>query len=335
MILRRENGQKPQVTRMDPSNRMLAREAIGIFLPPALTLVLFLVTLFAVFVPHLEKALWNQKKVQISNEVQTVWSILQYYERSAKAGEFPRETAQELAKDHLRSIRYGDDGKDYFWINDMGPVMIMHPFRPELEGRNVSAVSDPEGKLMFQEIVDTVKEGGSGYVAYAWQWKDDPNRIVPKISYVKSFSPWGWIVGTGVYVEDIREEIDRLKKQILLASAVIFFGIVLLALLIVRNLLRVWAQRVEAEKELNEYKDQLEDLVEQRTAELKEAMSKVKILGGFLPICASCKKIRDDKGYWNQIESYIREHSEAEFSHALCPECAKRLYPDIYTDDVT
>jgi len=62
---------------------------------------------------------------------------------------------------------------------------------------------------------------------------------------------------------------------------------------------------------------------------LQDALKKVKLLSGLLPICASCKKIRDDKGYWNQIESYIREHSEAEFSHGLCPECAKKLYPEI------
>lgn len=62
---------------------------------------------------------------------------------------------------------------------------------------------------------------------------------------------------------------------------------------------------------------------------LQKALSEVKTLRGFLPICASCKKIRDDKGYWNQIETYIREHSEAEFSHGLCPECARRLYPDL------
>ncbi len=63
--------------------------------------------------------------------------------------------------------------------------------------------------------------------------------------------------------------------------------------------------------------------------ELKEALKKVKTLSGMFPICSSCKKIRDDKGYWNQIESYVRDHSEAEFSHSLCPDCVKKLYPDI------
>lgn len=64
--------------------------------------------------------------------------------------------------------------------------------------------------------------------------------------------------------------------------------------------------------------------------ELKAALDKVHTLSGLLPICSSCKKIRDDKGYWNQIESYIYEHAEVEFSHGLCPECAKKLYPEFF-----
>jgi PAS domain S-box-containing protein len=66
---------------------------------------------------------------------------------------------------------------------------------------------------------------------------------------------------------------------------------------------------------------------------LRESLAKIKTLGGLIPICASCKKIRDDKGYWQQVEVYIRDHSEAEFSHGLCPECAQRLYPEFYVDE--
>jgi len=72
----------------------------------------------------------------------------------------------------------------------------------------------------------------------------------------------------------------------------------------------------------------IEDEREQLICQLQEALAKIKTLSGFLPICASCKKIRDDKGYWNQIETYIRDHSEAEFSHGICPDCAKKLYPE-------
>ncbi len=72
-----------------------------------------------------------------------------------------------------------------------------------------------------------------------------------------------------------------------------------------------------------------EDLIKQ----LQNALSKVKLLSGIIPICSSCKKIRDDQGYWNQVESYIRKHSEAEFSHGICPDCAKELYPDLFTSN--
>ena len=66
--------------------------------------------------------------------------------------------------------------------------------------------------------------------------------------------------------------------------------------------------------------------------ELQKALDRVKTLSGMLPICASCKKIRDDRGYWNRIEAYIEKHSEAEFSHGICPECAKELYPEYFSD---
>lgn len=69
---------------------------------------------------------------------------------------------------------------------------------------------------------------------------------------------------------------------------------------------------------------------EKLISKLQEALKKIKTLRGIIPICAACKKIRDDKGYWNQIESYIKDHSDADFSHGICPECAEKLYPDFY-----
>lgn len=82
-------------------------------------------------------------------------------------------------------------------------------------------------------------------------------------------------------------------------------------------------------KELKELVISLLHSLRLKQIALKDALAEVKILSGLLPICASCKKIRDDKGYWNQIEGYIREHSEAEFTHSICPECAKKLYPEL------
>jgi PAS domain S-box-containing protein len=83
------------------------------------------------------------------------------------------------------------------------------------------------------------------------------------------------------------------------------------------------------QEELSASKEQLEQLVHSRTAQLGEALERVRTLSGFLPICASCKKVRDDRGYWTQVEAYLLEHSEIEFSHGLCPDCMKKLYPDL------
>ncbi|MGO9015942.1 MAG: response regulator transcription factor [Dissulfurispiraceae bacterium] len=80
------------------------------------------------------------------------------------------------------------------------------------------------------------------------------------------------------------------------------------------------------EREIQKYNEEREKLI----LELQDAIAKVKTLSGMLPICASCKKIRDDKGYWKQIEAYISEHSEALFTHGICPECTRKLYPEYY-----
>jgi PleD family two-component response regulator len=83
--------------------------------------------------------------------------------------------------------------------------------------------------------------------------------------------------------------------------------------------------RVRNQMELKSQRDRLTKLV----SELQDALAKVKLLSGFIPICASCKKIRDDEGFWTQIEQYIAEHSEAHFSHGICPDCARKLYPEL------
>ena len=88
-------------------------------------------------------------------------------------------------------------------------------------------------------------------------------------------------------------------------------------------------ERIRRENELMEQVQEGERLVEK----LEIAMAQVKTLKGFLPICSNCKKIRDDKGYWSQVESYISKYADVSFSHGICPECAKKLYPEFYEDD--
>ena len=297
-------------------------------MPPLLTMALFAAALFGVVLPLVSRDLVEQKKNMITAATQTVVNILAFYEGRISSGEITVDEAKNLAIRQVRSIRFGRDGKDYFWINDLGPSMVMHPYRPDLEGKDISEFRDPQGTHLFKEFVAVVLQSGSGFVPYLWQWQDDPNRIVPKLSYVQLFKPWGWIIGTGIYTDDVQEEIRNILRNLVYSFILILAIVAFLTYVIIRKGIREMNLRWAAEDEVARHRDSLEELVEQRTAELRQALSEVKTLSGFLPICASCKKIRDDNGYWNQIEAYISEHSDAEFSHGICPECAEKLYPE-------
>jgi len=89
------------------------------------------------------------------------------------------------------------------------------------------------------------------------------------------------------------------------------------------------ASQLKITVEMALFKHRLERERQKLVMDLKDALAKVKMLSGLLPICSCCKKIRDDKGYWNQLEAYIQTHSEAEFTHGICPECVRKLYPNL------
>jgi len=314
---------------MKAPSRLFKKEIAKVVLPSLLAMVLFLVAIFGVGLPIFKKNLLEEKKKTITAVTQTAWDVLIYYEQQAKAGLISTGLAKKLAMNQLRELHYGPEKKDYFWINDLQHKMIMHAYRPDLEGQDLSTYSDSEGKHVFKEFVQVAQQAGSGYVDYTWQWKDDPKRIVPKTSYVLLFKPWGWVIGTGMYTEDVMQDIAKVTNNFINLSFAIFMVILILSTYIMQKSLKEMRQRLMAEGEVYRYQNHLEELVEKRTNEFKQAMTKVKTLSGLLPICASCKKIRDDNGYWNQIESYIRQHSGAEFSHGICPECAKKLYPEL------
>ena len=183
-------------------------------LPALLAIGLFSGVVFFSFLPSLSRAVMDQKRLMIRELTDASWNILARFEAEERADRLSRAEAQTAAVEQTRSLHYGQEGKDYFWIIDMQPRMIVHPYRPDLEGTDLSQFADPHGKLIFVEMARVVQENGAGYVSYMWQWKDDPERIVPKLSYVKGFAPWGWIIGTGVYTDDVRKKSTaRWSKQ--------------------------------------------------------------------------------------------------------------------------
>lgn len=186
---------------------------------PALVLaVLFIVIAIKGALPLVEDRFLAYKKEMIRELTRTAIQTLAHYHDHEQRGVLSRSEAQKQAAALLEGMRYGPEDKDYFWINDFRPQMIMHPYRTDLVGQNISDYADPNGKFLFREVVQVAENEGRGYVDYMWQWKDDPARIVPKVSYVETFKPWRWIVGTGIYIEDVRAEIDMLSHRLAILS---------------------------------------------------------------------------------------------------------------------
>jgi PAS domain S-box-containing protein len=226
--------------------------AAHIVLPVVLTVILFVFTEFFITMPFIQKSMMNSKREMLKELVTTTCELLNEYENRVKSGELTLKEAQEKAKKRIRALRYGDNLKDYFWINDMHPNMVMHPYMPELEGKSISHMKDSNNKSFTIEFVEKVKEKGGGFVDYEWQFQDDKDSIVPKLSYVKGFKPWGWIIGTGIYIEDIREKITAVTWKL----SAIFITILLIVLFISAYI--IWqgkkadAERARAEKALRD-----------------------------------------------------------------------------------
>jgi PAS domain S-box-containing protein len=229
-------GQQTHTMSRNKSIKTFLPDAIPakIYLPVLLSMFLFIGTFFGYILPKFEGHLMDRKREMIHALSESAMSSIQYYAKLAENGSISLEKAKQQAVSHLRSLRYGPDNKDYFWINDTHPRMVMHPYRPELEGRDVSGTEDPTGKKPFLAFLETVKESGGGYVDYYWQWQDDPTRIFSKISYVQEFRPWHWIVGTGVYVEDVHSQVAAITQHM----TFIFLGI--LGLISLLSVYIVW-----------------------------------------------------------------------------------------------
>lgn len=231
--------------------------AFAVILPAVLSVLLFFMTIFFLALPSMESALMAQKRVLLREMTELAWNTLNQYQAKAAAGELTESAAQAAAVEHIRKLRYGIELKDYFWINDLHPKMIMHPYRSDLEGKDISNFSDPNGKRLFLDFVSTVDRHGSGFVDYEWQWMDDPNRIVPKISFVKGFAPWGWVIGTGVYINDVEHEIAAITKKLTLSGVGILIFITFLSTIIILQGVSAEKKRITAEKEARLQQEQL------------------------------------------------------------------------------
>ncbi|UDF29146.1 UNVERIFIED_ORG: methyl-accepting chemotaxis protein [Roseateles sp. XES5] len=151
---------------------------------------------------HYQDAMVAERKSKLAAMDENMLTLFKYYHELETAGTLTREEAQTRAKDAVRALRYETSG--YFWINDMNAVIVMHPIKPALDGTDQSGMADPTGKKIFTEFVKAVKASPTGqdFVDYYWP-KPGFEEPVLKYSHVAGFAPWGWIVGTGVYADDL------------------------------------------------------------------------------------------------------------------------------------
>ena len=154
--------------------------------------------------------------------VEVARSLAAHYHGEEQAGRMTRDQAQAEALKSLSALRYGQD--DYFWVNDMHPNMLMHPFKPELNGTDISRNKDANGVLMFQEMVEVVRRDGAGFVAYDWS-KPGQEQPSPKISYVTGFAPWGWVIGSGVYTDQIAGAVGKAALTLGLMTLLVALGV--------------------------------------------------------------------------------------------------------------
>lgn len=202
--------------------RIKVRTRLMIFFA-GVVLGLLAVGIFSLYV--LRDNLMEDRRLKTRNVVESVLGVVDYFHKQQQAGKLSEEEAKGQAMDSLRNVRY--DGKEYFWVQDRNLVMLMHPIKPDMEGKSQAALKDPNGKLFFQEMENVVKASGKGFVDYLWP-KPGFDQPAPKISYVAEFPAWGWVVGSGIYVDDVNAVF---RQQALLFSIMVVITLAILSVI--------------------------------------------------------------------------------------------------------
>ncbi|WP_060481924.1 methyl-accepting chemotaxis protein [Pseudomonas sp. NBRC 111119] len=205
--------------------------------------VAMLVVLGLLMLRQIHGDLYQAKAEKTRHVVQTAAGVLAYYQGLEAAGTLSREAAQQQALQVVRALRYDHD--DYFWINDLGPRMVMHPTNPKLDGQDLSGIRDPDGFAVFNEMVALARHQDAGPVNYRWP-KPGASEPVAKTSYIQLFKPWGWIIGSGVYIDGVQAEFARQVRDASLLGLVIALVLALVVRLIARSIARPLQEAVEA-----------------------------------------------------------------------------------------
>ncbi len=153
---------------------------------------------------------YEARQTATRHTVEVAHGILVWAQAMEASGQLDRPAAQKLAIEAIGKLRY--EGTEYFWINDMHPRVVMHPIKPEMNGQDVTESKDANGLPLFQAFLNKVRQDGKGFVPYVWP-KPGHEQPVEKVSYVMGFEPWGWVIGSGIYIDDLRAEMMQYARQ--------------------------------------------------------------------------------------------------------------------------
>lgn len=181
------------------------------------------VILAGLFLISEKTLLLQERQNTVQQAVDASYGIIEHFYELSSKGTLSETDAKKAAIDTIRSLRYGD--KDYFWINDMQVNIVMHPIKPELDGKDASGIKDPNGVHLFVEFVNKVKADRAGFVFYMWP-KPGQQDPVAKVSYVKGFAPWGWVIGSGVYIDTVNAVFWK-RFGIFMLGAIAMSGVLL------------------------------------------------------------------------------------------------------------
>jgi len=174
----------------------------------------------------LRDVLWAEKRHQIKAQVDQATNVIDYHQHLVETHQLSLAEAQRRAADILRSLRYAKEG--YFWVNGLDHTLIVHPFRLALEGKSMLNFQDKEGVYVYREFVTAAQSPqGSGFLLYyrARPGFENSEEQLPKLSYVKRVDSWGWVVGTGVYVDDIETVYHQQLSNQLSLWVMLLFGV--------------------------------------------------------------------------------------------------------------
>lgn len=191
----------------------------------AVSITFISLVIFYYFMPLIEDKMLDAKKEGVKSVIDVSCAILQEYETLARKGSISQDNAKKIAMDRLRTIRWNEN--EYVWITDTKSNMLMHPIKPDLEGTNLDNLQDINGKYFVREYIEVCRIAGSGYVNYMWP-KPGREEQTRKISYVKFYEPWGWIIGSGIYIDDVASDVGRVRNYMLTGTLV--FAVMTIAL---------------------------------------------------------------------------------------------------------